>query len=207
MPRKIDTEQHEKQKVDIAKAVWRLAGRAGLESVSLREVATEAGVSLGRVQYYFPNKDAMLLFGLQLAQRRMESRVHERLRQLPEPVDAESILRAVLDEMLGDDPDSRQMIRVSIAYYGRALEDPYIAAVLMGDDAELRSYAADVVRDAKAELRTPPAVDPEKEAHIVWSLASSLGTEVAFGELSAEEAQTMMHYYLDRILGGFADTP
>ena len=55
--------------------------------------------------------------------------------------------------------------------------------------------------------RTPPAVDPEKEAHIIWALASSLGTEVAFGELSAEEAQTMMHYYLDRILGGFADTP
>src|ERR671920_1947963 len=119
MPRKIDTEQHEKQKVDIAEAVWRLAGRSGLESVSMREVATEAGVSLGRVQYYFPNKDAMLLFGLQLAQRRMESRVYERIRQLREPVDPERVLRAVLDELLGDDPDTRQMIRVSIAYYGR----------------------------------------------------------------------------------------
>ena len=202
MPRKIDIEQYEKQKADIAEAVWRLAARAGLESVSMREVATEAGVSLGRVQYYFPNKDAMLLYGLQLAQGRMEGRVQQRLKQLPKPVDAESVLRAVLDELLGDDPDTQQVIRVSVAYHGRALEDPYIAEVLMGDDAELRAHAADVVRNAREDLQTPQGVDPEKEAHIIWSLASSLGTEVAFGQLSAEDARTTMHYYLDRILGG-----
>lgn len=201
MARKTDVEQYERQKAEIAEAVWRLAARAGLESVSMREVATEARVSPGRVQYYFSNKDAMLLFGLQLAQRRMESRVHKRLRRLSEPVATESILRAVLDEMLGEDPDTQQAIRVSVAYYGRALEDPHIAELLMGDDAELRTYAADVVREAKANLRTPPGVDPEKEAHIIWSLAGGLGTEVAFGQLAAEDAQTTMHYHLDRLLG------
>lgn len=158
-------------------------------------------MSNGRVQYYFPNKEAMLLFGLQLAQQRMECRVQQRLKQLPEPVDSESVLCAVLDEMLGDDPDTQQVIRVSVAYLGRALEDPYIAELLMGDDAELRIYAAEVVREAKADLRAPQGVDPEKEAQIIWSLASSLGTEVVFGQLSAKDARTTMHYYLDRILG------
>lgn len=201
MPRKIDTEHHERQKKEIAEAVWRLAARAGLESVSMREVAKEAGVSNGRVQYHFPNKEAMLLFGLELAQLRMEGRVRQRLRELPEPVDGESVLRAVLDEMLGDDPDTRQVIRVSLAYHGRALEDPYVAQLLMGDDAELHTYAAEVVRDAKAALRTPPGVDPEKEARIIWSLASSLGAEIAFGQLTSEDARTTMHYHLDRILG------
>ena len=114
VPRKVDIRRHEKQKAEIAEAVWRLAARAGLESVSMREVAAEAGVSNGRVQYYFPNKEAMLLYGLQLAQRRMESRVQQRLKELPEPVDGESVLRAVLDEMLGDDPDPRQVIKVSL---------------------------------------------------------------------------------------------
>jgi TetR/AcrR family transcriptional regulator, transcriptional repressor of bet genes len=201
MPRKIDIEQHERQKVNIAEAVWRLAGRAGLESVSMREVATEAGVSLGRVQYYFPNKDAMLLFGLRMAQRRMESRVHELLGQLPESADAESVLRAVLDEMLGDDPDTRRAIRVSIAYQGRALEDEHIAELLMGDDDELRAQAASVVQEAKADLRASSGVDAEKEARIIWSLAGSLGTEIAFGQLSGREARATMHYHLDRVLG------
>jgi TetR/AcrR family transcriptional regulator, transcriptional repressor of bet genes len=202
MPRRIDLDQHDRQKADIAEAVWRLAERGGLESVSVREVAAEAGVSNGRVQYYFPNKEAMLLHGLRLAQRRMEGRIHQRLSELPEPVDGESILRAVLDEMLGDDRDTRQAIRVSVAYQGRALEDPQIAELLMGDDAELRAQAAGVVREAKADLQASSGVDPEKEARIIWSLAGSLGTEIAFGQLSGEDARAMMHYYLDRVLGG-----
>jgi AcrR family transcriptional regulator len=206
MPRKVDIQHHEKQRAGIAEAVWRLAARAGLESVSMREVAAEAGVSNGRVQYYFPNKDAMLLYGLQLAQRRMERRVQQRLKELPEPVDGESVLRAVLDEMLGDDPDTQQVIRVSLAYHGRALEDPYVAQLLMGDDAELLTHAASVVRKAKADPRTPPGVDPEKEARIIWSLASSLATEIAFGQLSTQDARATMHYYLDRILVGEAGT-
>ena len=202
MPRKVDIQHYEKQRAGIAEAVWRLAARAGLESVSMREVATEAGISNGRVQYYFPNKDAMLLYALQLAQRRMEGRVQQRLRELPEPVDGESVLRAVLDEMLGDDPDTQQVIRVSVAYHGRALEDPYVAQVLMGDDVELRSHAASVVREAKADLRAPPGVDPEKEARIIWSLARLLASEIAFGQLPTQDARTTMHYHLDRILGG-----
>lgn len=198
MPRKVDIEQ---QKAGIAQAVWRLAARAGLESVSLREVAAEAGVSMGRVQYYFHTKEAMLLHGLQLAQQHMQTRVEQRLEQLPEPADAEDILRAVLEEMLGDDHDTQQVIRVSIAYYPRALEDPHIAELLFADDAALRTYAADVVRAAQADHRSPPELDADQEAHIIWSLASSLGVEVAFGRTSAQDARTTLHYYLDRILG------
>lgn len=202
MPRRVDTDQHERQKADIAEAVWRLAEQGGLESVSVREVAAEAGVSNGRVQYYFPNKEAMLLYGLRLAQRRMEGRVQQRLSDLPEPVDGEVVLRAVLDEMLGDDPDTQQAIRVSVAYQGRALEDPQIAELLMGDDDELRAQAASVVQEAKVDLRASPEVDPAKEGRIIWALAGSLGTEIAFGQLSGEDARAMMHYHLDRVLGG-----
>lgn len=206
MPRKVDIEQHERQKADIARAVWRLAARAGLESVSMREVAAEARVSPGRVQHYFRTKEAMLLFGLQLAQRRMEARVVRRLRRLPEPVDAEDVLRAALEEMLGDDPDTQQAIRVSVAYLPRALEDPRVAEVLFADDAELRTHAAGVVRAAQADHRTPPELDADQEARIMWSLASSLAIEVAFGRTSAQDAGTTLRYYLDRTLGRRPDS-
>ncbi|WP_233157170.1 MULTISPECIES: TetR family transcriptional regulator [Amycolatopsis] len=38
--------------------------------MSLREVAAEAGVSMGRVQHYFASKDDMLGFALELANER-----------------------------------------------------------------------------------------------------------------------------------------
>lgn len=198
MPRKVDVEQ---QKAEIAEAVWRLAGHAGLESVSLREVAAQAAVSMGRVQHYFRTKESMLLYGLRLAMRRMETRIGERLRRLPAPVDPEDVLRAALDEVLSDDPDTQLAIRVSTAYLGRALEDAQIAELLFGDDAELRMLAADVLRTAQAEDRAAPGLDPDREAHLIWSLANSLGIEIVCGQISAPDARATMRYYLDRTLG------
>src|SRR3954467_4457371 len=40
----------------------RVAAHQGLEAVSLRHVATEAGVSTGMVQHYFRTKDEMMTF-------------------------------------------------------------------------------------------------------------------------------------------------
>lgn len=207
MARKVDKEEHGRQKADIARAVWRLAARAGLESVSMREVAAEAGVSIGRVQYYFRNKEAMLLFGLQLAQKRMEERIADRLRGLAELVDAEDVLRAAIEEVIGEDPDTKQALRVSVAYFPRALEDPRVADILFGDDAELFDLAADVVRAAQAEGRASPELDPDREARIIWSLANSLGIEAAFGQTSANDARATMDYYLDRTLGLRPNSP
>lgn len=207
MPRKVDNEQHERRKAEIARAVWALAASTGLESVSVRQVAAEARVSPGRVQHYFRTREDMLLFGLELAQRRMEDRVEQRLRRLPEPVDSEDVLRAALEEMLGEDPDTRQAIRVSVAFLPRAAEDTRSAHVLFADDAELRAHAAGVVRAAQADGRASAGLDADREAHIMWALAGSLGIDVAFGQAPLRDAQTTLRYYLDRTLGARTDRP
>jgi len=72
MPKQVD---HEARRQRIADAVCRLAARRGLEGVSLRHVAVEAGVSMGQIQHYFTTKDEMLLFAL----RTMSDRVERRL--------------------------------------------------------------------------------------------------------------------------------
>ena len=61
MPKRVDplARRH-----SIAEAVFRLAAARGADAVSLRDVAGEAGVSLGMVQHYFRSKDEMLLFAL-----------------------------------------------------------------------------------------------------------------------------------------------
>lgn len=42
-------------------AVVRVLVRDGLDSLSVRRIAAEAGVSIGAVQYHFPTKDALLI--------------------------------------------------------------------------------------------------------------------------------------------------
>ncbi|NUT92647.1 MAG: TetR family transcriptional regulator [Saccharothrix sp.] len=187
MARTVDVDQHEQHKAAIAEAVWRLVARSGLEAVSLREVAGEAGVSVGRVQHYFGTKDALLLYGLRLAQQRMEARIERRVAALARQ-DPEAVLRATLAELFGDDPDTRQAVRVWTAFLGRALDDTAIAEALFDDDVRLRAFTA-------------PVVGSEVAAHGVWALANGLVAEVACGRTSAARALEVVTHHLDGLLG------
>ncbi|MBP2471303.1 AcrR family transcriptional regulator [Crossiella equi] len=182
----------DEQKALIAGAMWRLADRGGLERISMREVAAEAGVSTGRVQHYFRSKDELLRHGLALASQRMEARIAARLTG----GSAEELLRAAIDEVLGDDPDTRQTIRVNVAFLGRALVDEHIAQLLFQDNAELRALATEVIHTAR-----PDCPVPEREARILWLLVDALGVELACGQLSGEQARETMRHHLDRVLG------
>ena len=50
MPIVVDPEERRR---DLAEAVWRVVRRDGLERASVREVAREAGVSMGSLRHYF----------------------------------------------------------------------------------------------------------------------------------------------------------
>ncbi|MFF8386933.1 TetR/AcrR family transcriptional regulator [Streptomyces kanasensis] len=76
MPKKVD---HEARRLEIAEALWRIAGTRGLDGVSLRDVAAEADISLGRLQHYFRTKDEMLLFALRHINSLAEGRIRARL--------------------------------------------------------------------------------------------------------------------------------
>ncbi|MFK8850395.1 TetR/AcrR family transcriptional regulator [Streptomyces sp. Ac-502] len=82
MPKKVD---HEARRREISQALWRIASTRGLEGASLRDVAAEAGISLGRLQHYFRTKDEMLVFAL----RYIETLAQERIRARIEALDGE----------------------------------------------------------------------------------------------------------------------
>ena len=71
MPKKVD---HQQRREQIAAALMRVVANDGLEAVSLRHVAAEAGVTAGMVQHYFPSKEAMMDFAMQSASARFDSR-------------------------------------------------------------------------------------------------------------------------------------
>src|ERR671910_1577923 len=71
MPRKVD---HRERRELLADALMRLAAARGLEGVSLRHVAAEAGVSTGMVQHYFRTKDEMMTFALGMVMDRIRER-------------------------------------------------------------------------------------------------------------------------------------
>lgn len=53
---------HNKKRKLIAEAAWNIIENEGIEKVSIRRVAAEAGMSPGALRHYFSTKDEMLLF-------------------------------------------------------------------------------------------------------------------------------------------------
>jgi AcrR family transcriptional regulator len=59
VPKRMDQDQRRRA---IAEAVFAVIGDRGFGAVSLRDVASAAGVPMGSVQHYFATKDEMLAF-------------------------------------------------------------------------------------------------------------------------------------------------
>lgn len=196
MPRSVD---HDARRSDLAAAVWRLVAHGGMEAVSLRSVAAEAGVSMGRVQYYFPTKDDLLLHGLQEAHRRMESRIAARLAEQDSTAGEREVLLAVLDELLGEHPETRDAIRIHTFFAARASQDDRLAAVLTDGDEELEALAVSVIAHAKQSGRVGPDIDPELDGHALWTLARGLGGDVVLYGASIERARRVLHHVVQRV--------
>lgn len=158
---------------------------SGLDGLSVRTVATRAGVSIGAVQHHFPTKAAMLRAAL----RTVAARAAERYRGATEIDGARERLVALLDLLLpsGIDDDTA---RVWVAFSARALTDPEIGEVYRDLWSRLRSAIADLVEEAGAP-RTPRA-EADRIAMTALALADGLTVDVLAGAVSVEEARAAM---------------
>jgi AcrR family transcriptional regulator len=194
VPKVVD---HEQRRREIATAVWRLASTSGLESVSLRQVAAEAGVSMRLVQYYFETKDRMLLFALRHLNEVLENRVRTTLGGEPTP---REIIRATLVELVPVDEHGRMVSLVFIAYFVRALSDPVFGAAFQGDGTdELAAFFASLIRDSQAAGRSPSWLNPEREVATLMAVANGMGPDVLLGTVTADEVLATLDYNLDRV--------
>src|ERR671914_2558506 len=98
MPKVVD---HEQRREELAAAVWRLAAHEGLEAVTVRRVADEAGWSTGALHHYFSDKEKLLLFAFKTVADRVGRRVAEARAESGDPLELARALLAIglpLDE-------------------------------------------------------------------------------------------------------------
>ncbi|MGA4863460.1 TetR/AcrR family transcriptional regulator [Streptomyces lavendulocolor] len=223
MPKKVD---HEARRLEIAEALWRIASTRGLDGVSLRDVAAEADISLGRLQHYFRTKDEMLLFALRHINSLADQRIRERIGSLtagpgtgtgtgpsaeseaeaaadqgPPP---RAVLRECLMGMLPLDEKSRVGTLVGAAYFARAIHDERLREEAREGIPRLAEFLAGLLRSARERGETAGgrALDPYTEAMLLISLVDGLTAYTLLGVQTGEEAAQRLDAHLDRL---FAD--
>jgi AcrR family transcriptional regulator len=195
VPKQVDREQRRRA---LAEAVFSVIGARGLEAVSLRDVAEQAGVSMGAVQHYFASKDEMLLFALTEMRARMLDRLQTALSQLVEPTRRETIRQAARVMLPVDEP-SRQEACVNIAFFSAATVTPAYAELLREGYARVLAASRTHLRAAADAGETRKGIDVDREATALYFLAQGLIGPILIGLFTPDEALTLIDHQLARI--------
>lgn len=117
MPKIVD---HHKQREKLAEATWRIILRDGMERASVRNIAEEAGLSVGSLRHYFSTQSELLAFSMEL----VAIRVNERIKVLHFSGEPMSDAQLVLEELLPIDEERRAEMAVWLVFTVKALSDP-----------------------------------------------------------------------------------
>ncbi|MEV4295730.1 TetR/AcrR family transcriptional regulator [Microbispora rosea] len=192
---------HDQRRRQIAEAVWRLATRGGLESVTLRQVAAEAEVSARLLQYYFGTRDQLLLGALKILNDDAEQRARERLTRLGEAPGVHAVVREVLLELLPLDEERRNRHLVYAAYFIAFLTDPTMAKAARDAPHALEDLVAGLIRQGQELGQVPRDLDAAAEAAFLVAGADGIQTTVLLGQRTPEEAVSLIDHQLARIFG------
>jgi len=141
---------HEIRREEVADAAVRLVTRAGLEKVTIREVAHELGYSTTVVSHYFKNKKELLFYTYRAAARRSQVRFDAARAAAP------GDLQACLEVFLPLDADRRRDWRVWLAFWGMAIGDPDFTAEQRRQVVEARASVKTVLQALNLSVETGP---------------------------------------------------
>lgn len=141
---------HDQRREELARAVWAVVARAGVEGATVRAVAAQAGWSMGALRYYFATQEGLLRFALEVMLRRAPERLRLRLASGLHGIEQAQL---ILEELLPIDEERHAEALVWLAFLGRARVDPSI------DDLRRSGWYGEryVCRLAVAELVGSPA--------------------------------------------------
>lgn len=170
MPKVVDSAE---RRSELAAAVWRVIRRDGLDHASVRNVAREAGVSMGSLRHYFATQSELMVFALQVIIDRIETRIAT-LNTEPEP---RRQVERVLAELLPMDTERRAENEVWLAFTARAMVDPELRALRDRSFDTLRDGCRAMVRRLTGTGR--PGPDVELEGDRLHALVDGLAVHAA----------------------------
>lgn len=177
----------------IVLAVWMLIARNGIEAVTFRRVAEQAGVSVGRIQHHFGTREALV----RAACAAMIDFAHAEYQELPD--DPAARLRHIMLHAIPDSPRKRFGASVWHAYLAKSVDDSEIARLLADtkrgvedECARLIEQAGPPVPDPGARGARTVATGARTVARRLLALADGLIVRVLVGDLSGAEARELL---------------
>jgi AcrR family transcriptional regulator len=160
----------------IVRATIRCLARDGYAGLTMRRVATEAGVSQGILHYYFVNKHAILAAAAAKVMGDLDRRVAAEARGAR---DARGRLRALIRACLAVATRDREVWRVFIEFWGEAQHDRELAGLNARAYARARRLIARLLARGLADGAFR-RVDPGEGAVVVLAVLDGVSLQLTF---------------------------
>lgn len=194
MPKVVD---HDERRREVLDATWRVIGSEGLEALTLRKIAQEAGCSNGVLAHYFRNKEDILVSAHQLAFARARKRIVE----ATEGIGGITALRLAILEALPLDAERLLEAQVDVSFLGQAVGNPYLREIRSASNANSRVLWADFVVDAQRSGEIRADEDTQILVDEILALVESLSVEAIINpDRMTADHQT---HLVDRLLARF----
>ena len=167
MPKIVD---HDRRRRELADAAWRVIRRDGLEAASVRNIAKEAGVSLGSLRHYFNSQDDLLSYAL----GRVGERVRERIANLRLTGDIRRDVATIIEQTLPLDEERLTEAVIWLAYLGKRLTNAGLGALAAKTHDELYGLFRKLLDSMMRHGLLKPDLDPELEARRMHALIDGL---------------------------------
>ncbi|WP_332770303.1 TetR/AcrR family transcriptional regulator [Phenylobacterium sp.] len=151
----------------------RLTAKAGLDAVTVRDVAEGAGCSTAIVSHYFHNKKELLHLTYTAAIERATSRAESALA-------ATGDLKAYLAEIMPLDDDRLTEWSIWLAFWAKAVSDPDIAEAQRNCVLRTRGNILRILDDLNARGELVAGVDRAHAARRVLATITGMAVQVMF---------------------------
>lgn len=189
------------RRTELAEAVWRVVLRDGVGRASVRNVAREAGLSMGSLRHYFGSQTELLAFAMRL--------VTERARGRMEALDLSSCgprraVELVIREVLPLDAERRAEAEVWLALTGTALVEPTLRSLRDEAYDELRELCAWAVGALAGSGDAAGGLDPDLETERLYALIDGLAVHAVIRpqRAPADQMSAVLTRHLDGLREG-----
>ncbi|WP_089922840.1 TetR/AcrR family transcriptional regulator [Lentzea albida] len=150
---------YERRKV-VSDAAVRIMARTGIEGASLRNLATETGLSIGAIRHYFESHDELMVSTMRELGRRIRHRVTTRSdRLLAADLTSPDVVADLLAELLPLGPEHREDMAAWLAFVAAARTQPAFQLVAEEHHEQTLRLIARILEEATDRGGLPAGLD------------------------------------------------
>ena len=202
MPKIVD---HEERRLAFAEAAYRVIARSGIDGLTVREIAKEAGFTTGALSHYFQSKDQVLI----QASSFIGIVVRSQMQDSQQAYKGLKALRQVVYQALPLTPAIQGAWRVWLGLWQRSTQSREVGNLMQMLYFEWLDRVAMLVESAQQSGELSPDIDPRLAAHTLVALVDGIGARVMLAghEITPKQQKALVDAVIDNLPRAGAHAP